>query len=75
MKMNKDTVDASKRTECWDFTKLVEQVLCLTLSLLDDNYLYMCQKEKESEWVRKYTEERNKKKNKQISQRRKRKKM
>lgn len=50
-KMNEDTVEASERTECWDSIKFTEQVLCLSLSLLDNNYCYMCQK-KESEWVR-----------------------
>lgn len=71
MKMNEEV---SKRTKYWEFIKLTEPVLYLCLSLLEDNNLYMYQKRKESEWVRKFTEERNKKKKKQIRQRRKRKK-
>ena len=54
--------EVSKRTEYWEFIKLTEPILYLSLSLLEDNNLYMYQKRKESEWVRKYTEERSKKK-------------
>ena len=65
--------EVSKRTKFWEFIKLTEPILYLSLSLLEANNLYTYQKRKESEWVRKYTEERNKKKKKQIKQRRKRK--
>lgn len=55
--------EVSKRTTYWEFIKLTEPVLHLSLSLLEDNNLYMYQKRKESEWVRKFTEERNRKRN------------
>lgn len=45
---NEDPVEASKGQSA-DFINLTEQVLCLTLSLLGDNYLYMYKQKKKKE--------------------------